>query len=53
NLREIDAGLKAGDTVIVDGFQRVQAGDKVKAVPRAIEAATVAHAASGTMGSAQ
>ncbi|ELW9448716.1 efflux RND transporter periplasmic adaptor subunit [Burkholderia cenocepacia] len=53
NLREIDAGLNAGDTVIVDGFQRVQAGDKVKAVPRAIEAATVAHAASGTTGSAQ
>ncbi|EOH6296250.1 efflux RND transporter periplasmic adaptor subunit, partial [Burkholderia cenocepacia] len=53
NLREIDAGLKAGDTVIVDGFQRVQAGDKVKAVPRAIEAAAVARAASGTTGSAQ
>ena len=44
NLREIDAGLKAGDRVIVDGFQRVQAGDKVNAVPRAIDAATVADA---------
>ncbi|WP_258365354.1 efflux RND transporter periplasmic adaptor subunit [Burkholderia pyrrocinia] len=59
NLREIDAGLNAGDRVIVDGFQRVQAGDKVKAVPRAIDAtntATLAQAtdkASGTTGSAQ
>ncbi|WP_175856901.1 efflux RND transporter periplasmic adaptor subunit [Burkholderia anthina] len=44
NLREIDAGLKAGDRVIVDGFQRVQAGDKVTAVPRAIDAASVADA---------
>ncbi|WP_269502117.1 efflux RND transporter periplasmic adaptor subunit [Burkholderia sp. IMCC1007] len=44
NLRAIDAGLKAGDRVIVDGFQRVQAGDKVNAVPRAIDAATVADA---------
>lgn len=59
NLREIDAGLNAGDRVIVDGFQRVQAGDKVKAVPRAIDAtntAALAQAtdkASGTTGSAQ
>ncbi|MEN8512481.1 efflux RND transporter periplasmic adaptor subunit [Burkholderia sp. RS02] len=59
NLREIDAGLNAGDRVIVDGFQRVQAGDKVKAVPRAIDAtntATLAQAtdkANGTTGSAQ
>ncbi|WP_244137387.1 efflux RND transporter periplasmic adaptor subunit [Burkholderia pyrrocinia] len=59
NLREIDAGLNAGDRVIVDGFQRVQAGDKVKAVPRAIDAtntATLAQAtdkARGTTGSAQ
>ncbi|WP_175782872.1 efflux RND transporter periplasmic adaptor subunit [Burkholderia anthina] len=44
NLREIDAGLKAGDRVIVDGFQRVQAGDKVTAVPRAIDAASLADA---------
>lgn len=65
NLRAIDAGLKAGDRVIVDGFQRVQAGDQVNAVPRAIDAAQMANAtnsenvanatasASATTGSAQ
>jgi RND family efflux transporter MFP subunit len=29
NMREISAGLKAGDTVIVEGGQRVRAGDTV------------------------
>ncbi|CAG9199914.1 Secretion protein HlyD [Burkholderia vietnamiensis] len=53
NLREIDAGLNAGDRVIVDGFQRVQAGDKVKVVPRAIATADAAGPATVTTGSAQ
>jgi RND family efflux transporter MFP subunit len=37
NLREISSGLNAGDDVIVDGFQRVRAGDAVQAQVRATE----------------
>lgn len=29
----LDSGLQAGEQVIVDGFQRIKPGDKVKAVP--------------------
>ena len=33
----MDAGLKAGDRVVVDGIQKVRPGIKVKAVPTTIE----------------
>jgi membrane fusion protein (multidrug efflux system) len=33
----IDAGLKTGDRVVVDGVQKVRAGMKVKALPTTIE----------------
>jgi RND family efflux transporter MFP subunit len=33
HLREISAGLQPGDNVIVEGFQRVRAGDAVKTQP--------------------
>ncbi|WP_431822377.1 efflux RND transporter periplasmic adaptor subunit [Burkholderia sp. F1] len=42
NLREIASGLKAGDKVIVDGFERVRPGDKVKPVARRVDAAIAA-----------
>lgn len=29
----LDSGLQAGEQVVVDGFQRIKPGDKVKAVP--------------------
>ncbi|WP_229517983.1 efflux RND transporter periplasmic adaptor subunit [Paraburkholderia terrae] len=45
NLREIASGLKPGDTVIVDGFQRVRTGDKVKPVTRRIETTIGANSA--------
>jgi membrane fusion protein, multidrug efflux system len=36
----IDAGLKTGDRVVVDGVQKVRAGMKVKALPTTIEEAS-------------
>ncbi|PCE24745.1 efflux RND transporter periplasmic adaptor subunit [Burkholderia ubonensis] len=43
NLREISSGLKAGDKVIVDGFERVRPGDKVKPMARRIDATVAAN----------
>ena len=37
NLWLIDAGLKAGDRVVVEGLQKVRAGIKVKPVPTTLE----------------
>lgn len=51
NLCEIDVGLKVGDIVIVDGFQCVQVGDKVKVVLCVIEVVMVVYVVSGMMGS--
>lgn len=38
NLWLVDGGLKAGERVVVDGFQRVKEGDKVRAQPVDLEA---------------
>ncbi|MDR3101011.1 MAG: efflux RND transporter periplasmic adaptor subunit [Paraburkholderia sp.] len=43
NLREIRSGLKPGDEVIVDGFQRVRVGDKVTPVMQRIDATAAAN----------
>ncbi|MDT3720685.1 efflux RND transporter periplasmic adaptor subunit [Pseudomonas oryzihabitans] len=52
HLREITEGLGEADTVIVEGFQRVRAGDAVKAQPAAtpVAAASTASAQSGSQG---
>lgn len=53
NLREVASGLQAGDAVIVDGFQRVRVGDKVKPIARPIEARQAPVAASGAQEDSQ
>lgn len=37
NMREISSGLHAGDNIVVEGFQRVRAGETVKSLVRAPE----------------
>ncbi|MEI6000722.1 efflux RND transporter periplasmic adaptor subunit [Paraburkholderia bengalensis] len=41
-LREVTSGLQAGDTVIIDGFQRVRVGDTVRPIVQRIEAPAAA-----------